>query len=977
MEALPDTVFVATTDGRIEWVCANVAPVFGEEPARIVESETVGSLLSPTVVDPLDPGAQRLENQSVAVTDTEGYIHYFLVTVTRLSASDEEPSDRSAASDERLVYACRDVTDAKRMQDELDESFARITDGFISLDTEFAVSYANDSAVAVFGVPRDELLGRQLWSLTPDPESTKAYTLFPEALETGEAVSYETYFEPQDRWYEVRAFPSETGLSVYFRDITERVERERALEASEARFRRLVEELPDPLVVVSEDAVVREVNPAMCDLTGQSESELVGLRIDSLTPESFDAEAAWDAFVDGETDRGRASVVRPDGVERLVDYVGVTDVWPGEHVVVLRDVTAREEYRTRLEEVYERITDGFFSVDRDLTIDYANAQFARSIGTEPDELIGESLWDVVPDAEDLAAFELLPAVLEAGEPTTYEGHHEPADLWYEISIYPTETGLSIYSRDVTERVEGKHALEASEARFRALFDRSLDALVLADDEGRYLDVNPAACELYGLPYDDLLGKTAGDFAPPGFDFETAWTAFLDTGSMRGEFELVRPDGDTRIADFAARANIRPGEHLSVLRDISERVERERQLERQRDELAHLNHINRLVREVNEAIVGADTPDEVLSGVCRRLVVADVYQHALVATETAGGRFEVSAASGVGTETAAAVVDTFGRELRTVGRRRTSIIAPVAPALRSAVDADVFGCFPLAYQETVHGVLVIGAERSVETPVLVGEEQQVLDDLGTTVGKAITAVTARRLLHTDEVVTLEFTVDDADDVFNELSRRVDAAVTVTALVPMADGRHACYLTVDSKDGAEFREEAVEETVRSLDAVDECRVISGGDAVQFEVHVDDSSPALALENQGTHVVAMASTAGQGTLTVEIPAETNVRTLVSGLVSDFPDTRLVRKFTDHRSSERGGYIGGRVSTENEVASPLTERQLAALRAAYAGGYYDWPRRGSSAQDLAEALGVAPATYHQHLRAAEGKLVSSFFEA
>ncbi|AUV82022.1 hypothetical protein C2R22_10480 [Salinigranum rubrum] len=753
MESLPDTVFVASRDGTIQWVCANVAAVFGPTPASIVESETVASLLSPTLVDPLDLGERRLENQPITVTDADGVAHRFLVTVTRLTDDDGASASGAAdtdtdAEDEALVYACRDVTDVERLKDELEAVFDRVSDAFVALDTTFVVTSLNDHAVELFGRPREEVLGRELWSFSPDPESTQAFELFPRALETGEPLSYETYFEPQDRWYEVQVFPSDTGLSVYF-------------------------------------------------------------------------------------------------------------------------------------------------------------------------------------------------------------------------------------RDVTSRVEDQRELEASEGRFRTLFEGTLDALVLADDEGTYLDANPAACDLFGLPRAELVGRSVGDFAAPGFDFDAAWDGFLGAESMRGEFELVRPDGDTRVTDFTARANIRPGEHLSVLRDVTERVERERQLEVQRDELAHLNRINRLVREVNRAIVGADTRGEVLSGVCRRLVAADVYQHALVVSETAGGRFEVVTAAGLSPATAEAVVTAFERELITAGRRVTSVIAPPAPEVRSAVDADVFGCFPLAYGGTVHGVLVIGADRGGETPVLVGEEGSLLDDLGSTVGKAITAVTARRLLHADEVVTLEFAVDDADDVFNELGRRLDATVTVTGLVPMADGRHACYLTAEGRAVADaWDEETLRETVEALDAVDDCRVISVEEAVRLEVHADGGSPALALESQGTHVRTVSVTNGQGTLVVEVPAESNVRSLVAGLVADYPDTRLVRKLTERRSTERAGYIGGRhtpVSDERE--QDLTEKQLAALRAAHAGGYYDWPRRGSSAQELAVALGVAPATYHQHLRAAEGKLVDAFF--
>ncbi|WP_152041631.1 PAS domain S-box protein [Salinigranum salinum] len=991
MESLPDTVFVADTDGTIRWACSNVTHIFGRDATEFVESETVASVLAPEFVDPLETGTDQRENQRLTVTDAGGDAHHLLVTVTRITVDAADEPDGSADEHgvsgddtaDALLYACRDVTDVERLAHELDEVFDRITDGFVALDTEFVITYANDSAADLFGHSRSDLVGTRLWEFSSDPESTTAFELFPAVLRTGEPTSYETYFEPQDRWYETRVYPSETGLSVYFRDVTERVHRAEELEASEARFRTLFEEIPDPLLVVDDDATVVDANAAMCDLVGEPRESVVGRSAAGLTDPSFDFEAAWDAFLDAGELQGEVTIVRADEERRIVEYTGVAEVWPGEHIAALRDVTEREEYRAELDEIHDRIADGFFSVDRDLRIEYANERFARTVGYDLEELVGVYLWDVVDDAETLEAFELLPEVLEAGEPTTYEGYHEPAGVWYEISVYPSETGLSVYSRDVTERVEGARALEESESRFRALFERSLDALVLADDEGRYVDVNPAACELYGLSREELLGKTAADFAPPEYDFEAAWSAFLEQEATRGEFELVRPDGDVRIAEFAARANVRPGEHLSILRDVTERVERERQLEIQRDELARLDHINRLVREVNQAVVGADTRTEVLSDVCGRLVAADVYRHVLVTTEVAGGRFEVTSAAGLSTVAASATVSALERELLTAGRRRTSIVTPSPDDLQSRddVDADVFGCFPIVYAGTIHGVLLVGAEWGGGPPPLVGGEEGVLDDLSTTVGKAITAVTARRLLHADEVVTLEFTVDDAGDAFNQLSRTLGATVTVTALVPMADGRHACYLHVtDETDGGrEWDAEEVYRSVEAVDAVDGCRVITTEGALRLEVHVDDDSPALLLETQGSHVRRLSSTDGVGVLVVEVPTETNVRSLVAGLREEYPETNLVRKRQESRSAERASAIGGRSPVAlagEEMPRPLTEKQLAALRAAHAGGYYDWPRRGSSAQELADALGVAPATYHQHLRAAERKLVDAFFQ-
>jgi PAS domain S-box-containing protein len=104
---------------------------------------------------------------------------------------------------------------------------------------------------------------------------------------------------------------------------------------------------------------------------------------------------------------------------------------------------------------------------------------------------------------------------------------------------------------------------------RAVFEGALDAMILADDRGRYVDANPAACELFGLPREKLLGRTVEEFCEPGLDAEAAWQQFLRDERAEGEFTLIRPDGARLDLGFRATANIVPGLHLSVLRDMTE------------------------------------------------------------------------------------------------------------------------------------------------------------------------------------------------------------------------------------------------------------------------------------------------------------------------------------------------------------------------------------------------------------------------
>ncbi len=117
----------------------------------------------------------------------------------------------------------------------------------------------------------------------------------------------------------------------------------------------------------------------------------------------------------------------------------------------------------------------------------------------------------------------------------------------------------------------------------AVFYHSLDAILLADDAGRYVAVNPAACAMTGYSRDELLGLSVWDLTR---DIDQAlareqWRAVIERGTMTGEYTIQRKDGENVTVEFLAVARVSPGLHLSTLRDITERkrvaLERERLL----------------------------------------------------------------------------------------------------------------------------------------------------------------------------------------------------------------------------------------------------------------------------------------------------------------------------------------------------------------------------------------------------------------
>ncbi len=122
-------------------------------------------------------------------------------------------------------------------------------------------------------------------------------------------------------------------------------------------------------------------------------------------------------------------------------------------------------------------------------------------------------------------------------------------------------------------------IEDSRTLARAVFEGSPDALLLADDRGVCVDVNAAACELFGRPRDQLIGANFSDVAPGGHGAGARLESCLAMGKMRGQFPLRRRDGTSRVVEFSAVANVSPGLHLTCLRDITERVAAEDALRR--------------------------------------------------------------------------------------------------------------------------------------------------------------------------------------------------------------------------------------------------------------------------------------------------------------------------------------------------------------------------------------------------------------
>ena len=518
---------------------------------------------------------------------------------------------------------------------------------------------------------------------------------------------------------------------------------------------------------------------------------------------------------------------------------------------------------------------------------------------------------------------------------------------------------------------------------RRMLDAQPDALYAFDPDGTFLEWNRRVPEMTGYTDEEIAGMGPLDFVPE--DDREAVAAAIEqvfrTGGVRTiESAIVTKDGERIPHEFAGSRVLDGDGNVVALtgsaREITDRRAREAELRRGRDELETLDRINALTQEIIGALVEATDREDIERTVCERLSASELYRFAWIGEPEIGDE-------GVRFRTSAGIDDAFLRDLfeetvedvarpavRAIESGRMQVIEDIrdepsiGPEHRErAYRRDIVSgvAVPLRYGRTIYGALVVAADR----PKGFSErERTAFDVLGDVVSFAIHAVKQRHLLLSDTVTELEFRLTDGGSYFTDLSARLDCSVRLDGMVPVSDDAFLYYLTFEDVDPA-----AVERRVAESEHVEDWRLISDlGNECQFELLVTGGSPALTLAEYGATVRSARSDRGEGTVVAEVLPTEDIRGIVERFRSVYPDSELVAKREVERTSHTTQEF------RQVLATRLTDRQRAVLQVAYFAGYYEWPR-GSTAEELASAMGISSPTFHQHLRAAQRKLLTTFF--
>lgn len=393
-------------------------------------------------------------------------------------------------------------------------------------------------------------------------------------------------------------------------------------------------------------------------------------------------------------------------------------------------------------------------------------------------------------------------------------------------------------------------------------------------------------------------------------------------------------------------------------------ERERRLAIQHDELATLNRINVVIQEIIRGLVEVATREEIERTICEHLAASDLYQFAWIGERGASDELRVRTGAGIDTADLTAIT-TDGKIAGGPGERalETGTVQvlddiPDSWHVGEAVTQSM-AAIPLSYKNIVYGVLEVHAAR----PDAFSERERAgFSILGEVCGFAINAAQNMKLLLSDTSVALTLRIVDESAFSTTLTRRLDCRYILNGVVPSSDGAVLQYVTVE-----DVEPERVLELADEFSTISEYRLISEhGDGGVFEF-ATSVSPVNSVIDIGGTVEELVGEDGTARLVCEVAADTDVRTVVEAFERAYPGSKLLSKRAVELPLRTEGTF--RQSLEGR----FTEKQRAALRAAYFAGYYDWPRR-STAEEIASSMGVSSPTLHSHLRKAQRKLLMAF---
>lgn len=277
---------------------------------------------------------------------------------------------------ELVVGTTRNITDRKHAEEKIRrlsernlEILETITDGFVAIDEDWRISYANKQAENILDREPGDLVGQVLWELLPGLPGSEFESAFRRVAEGKAAtVALTAFYSDHRRWYEVNVYPAPKGITIYFKNATERVEADERLartQEEKARLQRLYQTIlsntPDLAYVFDLDHRFTFANDILLRMWGKTWDEAIGKTCLELGYPDWHAEMhdreIEEVIATRRPIRGEVPFAGTFG-RRIYDYIFVPVFGADGEVEAVagttRDITERQQMEEALRETDRR-----------------------------------------------------------------------------------------------------------------------------------------------------------------------------------------------------------------------------------------------------------------------------------------------------------------------------------------------------------------------------------------------------------------------------------------------------------------------------------------------------------------------------------------------------------------------------------------------------------------------------------------------
>lgn len=374
-------------------------------------------------------------------------------------------------NNKRFLGIVLDITERKIAEDEI-KFIANLlnTIGQAAVATEMngIVNYWNKAAEEIYGWTREEAMGKNIVDLTPSQVTKEQATQIMEMLKKGHQWSGEFRVQRKDgtdfpAWVTDAPIYDEhqnlTGIIGISSDISAQKKLQDLLDKTNKLARLGNYELNVEEGTLYWSEVTREIHevdegyvPDIANVMSIYKEGSSRDRITQAVKELTEKNIPYDLEV---------QIVTAKGNNRWVRIIGQAEFSEGKCIKrygSFQDIDARKKAEIEVLKVYEEkniilesIGDGFFAVDKNWVVTYWNNQAAIMMNTPKNKIIDQHLWKVFERSIDSASYKKYHEAIETKRVIRFEDYHLLTGNWFDISAYPSDNGLSVFFKDITEQ----------------------------------------------------------------------------------------------------------------------------------------------------------------------------------------------------------------------------------------------------------------------------------------------------------------------------------------------------------------------------------------------------------------------------------------------------------------------------------------------------------------------------------------------